>query len=122
MLTISLFGTDTGEYGMTERVLQELSFWFPANLLDGPPHLLLLLRLSIGWSTLYIPDSYVRRGIAGEQRTGHIAIRRGTLTNRLMDLIHEGKLIPTGEWVLPSQQGPVSGKTTQSKLRNGENS
>jgi hypothetical protein len=65
MLTILLFGTDTGEYGMTERVLQELSFCFPANLLDGPPHLLLLLRPSIGWSMLYIPGSYVRRGSLG---------------------------------------------------------
>ncbi|MGZ3382072.1 MAG: reverse transcriptase domain-containing protein [Isosphaeraceae bacterium] len=35
----------------------------------------------------------------------HVAIHRGTLTNRLKALIDEGKLTPTGEWVLPSQGG-----------------
>jgi hypothetical protein len=52
----------------------------------------------------------------------HVAIHRGTLTNRLRDLINEGKLSPTGEWVLPSPEEPQSGKATRSQVRNGEKS
>ena len=52
----------------------------------------------------------------------HVAIHRGTLTNRLKALVDEGKLTPTGEWVLPSQGEPTSGKAMQSAVRNGETS
>jgi hypothetical protein len=36
-------------------------------------------------------------------RPCHIAIHRGTLTERLRQLIEEKKLLPNGEWVLPSE-------------------
>ena len=52
----------------------------------------------------------------------HVAIHRGTLTNRLKALIDEGKLTPTGEWVLPSQPEPTNGEAMRSKVRNGEKS
>ena len=35
----------------------------------------------------------------------HVAIHRGTLTQRLRALIDEKRLTPTGEWVLPSDKG-----------------
>jgi group II intron reverse transcriptase/maturase len=52
----------------------------------------------------------------------YVAIHRGTLTNRLRDLIDEGKLSPTGEWVLPSPGEPKSDKATRSKVKNGAKS
>ena len=38
----------------------------------------------------------------------HVAIHRGTLTERLRALIREGKLTPTGDWVLPEEERPVA--------------
>ena len=40
----------------------------------------------------------------------HVAIHRGTLTERLRALIREGKLAPTGDWVLPEEERPEAGK------------
>jgi hypothetical protein len=39
----------------------------------------------------------------------HVAIHRGTLTERLRALIREGKLAPTGDWVLPEEERPEAG-------------
>ena len=52
----------------------------------------------------------------------HVAIHRGTLTNRLRALIDEGKLSPTGEWVLPFQEEPTNGKARHSKVSSDEKS
>jgi group II intron reverse transcriptase/maturase len=52
----------------------------------------------------------------------HVAIHRGTLTNRLKGLIDEGKLTPTGEWVLPSQTEPAGRKAKHSEMINIESS
>jgi group II intron reverse transcriptase/maturase len=37
----------------------------------------------------------------------HVAIHRGTLTERLRTLICEGKLTPAGDWVLPVEERPT---------------
>jgi group II intron reverse transcriptase/maturase len=39
----------------------------------------------------------------------HVAIHRGTLTERLRALIREGKLTPTGDWVLPEEKRSAAG-------------
>ncbi len=52
----------------------------------------------------------------------HVAIHRGMLTNRLRTLINEGKLTPTGEWVLPSQSEPMSVEVVYSHVSQNENS
>jgi hypothetical protein len=49
----------------------------------------------------------------------HVAIHNGTLTNRLKALIAEGKLTPTGEWVLPARDEPTAGDATRTKRRSG---
>ena len=46
----------------------------------------------------------------------HVAIHRGTLTKRLKALIGEGKLTPTGDWVLPEEERP-SGRRIAIVLR-----
>ena len=38
----------------------------------------------------------------------HVAIHRGTLTERLRALIREGKLTPIGDWVLPEEERPAA--------------
>ena len=39
----------------------------------------------------------------------HVTIHRGTLTERLRALIRDGKLTPTGDWVLPEEERPAAG-------------
>jgi group II intron reverse transcriptase/maturase len=47
----------------------------------------------------------------------HVAIHRGTLTQRLRALIDEKKLTPTGEWVLPSDKGTETVKVGLHKAK-----
>jgi group II intron reverse transcriptase/maturase len=49
----------------------------------------------------------------------HVAIHNGTLTNRLKALIDEGKLTPTGEWVLPARDEPTTGDDKRTGRRSG---
>jgi AI2M/AI1M-like HNH endonuclease len=49
----------------------------------------------------------------------HVAIHNGTLTNRLKALIDEGKLTPTGEWVLPARDEPTAGDDKRTGRRSG---
>jgi group II intron reverse transcriptase/maturase len=49
----------------------------------------------------------------------HVAIHNGTLTNRLKALITEGKLTPTGEWVIPERDEPTAGDDKRTKWKSG---
>jgi hypothetical protein len=49
----------------------------------------------------------------------HVATHNGTLTNRLKALIDEGKLSPTGEWVLPARDEPIAGGDKRTGRRSG---
>src|SRR5262245_60247240 len=47
----------------------------------------------------------------------HVAIHRGTLTQWLKALIDEGKLIPTGEWALPSEADTETVRASSPKAK-----
>ncbi|WP_157579467.1 HNH endonuclease [Singulisphaera acidiphila] len=49
----------------------------------------------------------------------HVAIHNGTLTNRLKALISEGRLTPTGEWVIPERDEPMAAAAKRTGRRSG---
>jgi group II intron reverse transcriptase/maturase len=51
----------------------------------------------------------------------HVAIHRGTLTQRLTALIADGTLKPTGEWTLPDKDEPTTARPQRSTKGNDDN-